>query len=178
MKMFIGNCTQQVQDFVYRVIGTNKIRQQKIPIGGQQQLSGDLTPPEVEEIVRQHTKYGLVHVSEIDRSRVFVGVCWDDKPIPVSRLRYVIEKNTEVLIAKGAELRKQAAVAATTATENELHSPGALQGMELTIDEVPPAKASLDDKSELFSEAIRVDRNTNPDGSRIEKPVKRRRGVA
>jgi hypothetical protein len=50
--------------------------------------------------------------------------------------------------------------------------------MELTIDEVPPAKASMDDKSELFSEAIRVDRNTNPDGSRIEKPAKRRRGAS
>src|SRR5208282_220006 len=176
--MFIGNCTSQVQDFVYRVIGTNKIRQQLIPMGGQQQLSGDFTENEISEIASQHAKYGLVRVNEIDRTKHFTGLCWDDKPITVNRLRYAIEKNSELLVAKGVELRKQAAVAATTRTEEALHSPGAVKGLELTVEEIPSAHASMDDKGELFSESIRVDRTRNPDGSIIEKPTKRRRGVS
>jgi hypothetical protein len=180
VKVYIGNCTQQVQDFCYRVLGTTKIRNQLIPIGGQQRLSGEFTETEAEEVIRQHTPYGMIRVSEIDRTKAFFGMCWDDKPIPVSRLRYAVEHNMQVLTQSGEQYRKEAAVAATVGTEQGL-PPNALKALEMTVDEIPGVRErghNEDSDTELFKEAIRVDRHTNPDGTPIRHEKKSRRRSA
>jgi len=149
--MFIANCTMQVQDFQYRTPESQKIRQQMIPILGQVQLSGDLNTPEIDFIVEQHAPYGLVHVKDVDRTKPFVGTCYDvDKRIDVEKIRVAHAHNQEVLTERGKEIRKEAAVVINDSLEKESKD---LLGLELSI--VEDTKTGKDVE---VNERIKVDR--------------------
>ena len=56
--------------------------------------------------------YGLIPVSEIDRSQKFVGQCFQfDTPITHDRLYTTMERNDDVLYEQALEQRKAAALA-------------------------------------------------------------------
>lgn len=172
MKMYIANCTQQVQDFIYRLPESPKTLHQKIEIGGQIQIAGDRSQIDVDAIVEQHARYGLVAVDEIDRTQPFIGLCYAvGKPVEVNRIRYALAHNHEVLTERGQQIRQEAAVAFNNALENQGQAPSAL---EMSVEE-ETEKRSPDDDSPVISEGVRVDRNANPDGSRRDgRPVRGR----
>lgn len=149
-KMYIANCTNQRQEFIYRVPEVSAPRHQAIEIGRQTQLSGDLSPKDIEFILRQHEKYGLVKVSEIDRRRPFTGMCWDEKPIHVSKVKTLWQHNQGVLTQMGKDNRQAAAVAANNAVEEQ--TPGALKSLELSVEEVATDKTPSPD----FADGVRV----------------------
>jgi hypothetical protein len=121
-------------DFMYRVPGQEGLRTQQIRWGSQVQLSGDLSTPEIEGIVEQHTIYGMIHVSEIDQARPFIGLCWQlDKPIPVAKLQAGAEHNVQILNARGEAIRKESAVAAAVQTEQSVHLP--IREFEVSVTE-------------------------------------------
>lgn len=155
-KMYVANCTQQIQIFMYRLPELNRPFTQEIPIGGQVQVAGlaggELSTLDVEAIVRQYSKYGLVEVSEIDRRKPFVGVCYSlDRPVTVSAIQKALEHNIGILDAQGREIRQLAAVGVNQRIEQEM--PG-LRGLEVQAIELDNPKTG---KTGEFADAIRVD---------------------
>lgn len=161
MKMYVANCTQQVQDFAYRIPGTNGTRRQEIKIGGQILIAGHETlgRPEIDAIVAQHARYGMIAVEDIDRTKPFAGLCYSvDKPVPVEKLRRVLVHNTEVLVERGRTIRQETAVAMNSALAES--AAGAPSELEVQVEEVP-AKGSAEDVEPL-KETVLVSTEQDP----------------
>lgn len=160
MKLYIANCSKQNQEFVYRVIETSGARVQQIPIGGQVQLTGELSAPQIDSIVRHHATYGLLRHDEIDRSREFVGLVYCvDRPVTAAMIERVNRHNTNILEARGKVIRQNTAVAQNQQLETSLLEADrqeTLKAMDVTIVEEKP-----DPRSETapIAEGIRVSRN-------------------
>jgi len=151
-KLFIANCTQQIQDFMFSFPGSNKIMKQIIEIGSQIQIPGDLTPAQIQHIVEMHAPYGMVRVDEIDRTKAFIGVCYSiDKRVEVNKIRYALEHNFGVLNERGRATREETAVAVNNSLQNESRD---FRAVELEIKELP----NKDGKDiEVEEQKIRVD---------------------
>jgi hypothetical protein len=122
MDLYIGNPRRQDHILAYRMLEqAGGAKMPTIRRGGQFKIPGDLTQPEIEYIVNQHRKYGLLSVDEVGGSRQEVPLIYSvGRPITAAILNSVMKHNTDVLVAKGKELRQQAAVAANNAIENDL----------------------------------------------------------
>ena len=172
MRLYVANATKQNFDFMYRLPEVTGIRMQTIPIGGQVQITGELTTPQVDSIIAQHTKYGMVAVDEIDRSRNFTGLCYSiDKPVPVAKIMTAVRLNTNVLQERGRRMRQEAAVAENnrieqTLIENDI--PGTLNKLEVSVVE----EKDRTDGEPMVAEGVRVTRN-EPENE--QAPPRRRR---
>lgn len=154
MKLYISNCTQQVQDFVYRLPETSGTRTQRIDIGGQIIVSGDLNPTQIDSILDQHAKYGLVSVDEVDRTRPFIGLCFSvDKPVIMDKVRRAMEHNTTVLNDRGRQLREEAAIFVNNQINDGTN--GALSSLEMSVTEKPVVGSD----QEMGEQRVTVSRN-------------------
>ena len=161
VNMYIANCSSQNVDFIYRMPRTPAPRMQNIPIGRQIKISGELTAPDIEMILKQHAKYGLIHISEIDRTRPYAGLCWSEKPVSVERLKRQWLHNQGVLTERGKGYRQAAAVA-TMEQINESSGNTALKSLEMSVEEVPTeAKPETD-----FAEGVRVTNDAEETGGK------------
>jgi len=160
--MFIANCTNQVQDFHYRLPENPKVLKQTIPIGGQIQIPGDLSTPDIEAIVRQHTVYGMVSVQEIDRTKDFIGICYQlDRKVDMERVKRAAIHNLGVLNERGRKLRQEAAVAVNNAIEEQTNG---VQAFEMSIEEQESQGKDIE-----VNEKVRVSKYEEP-----QAPVKAR----
>lgn len=156
MKMYVANCTQQVQDFTYRLPGHPAPRQQKIEIGGQTQISGDLGPKIIEAIINQHSKYGMVAADEVDRARGFISLCYSvDTWVRPEKIRMALNHNNGVLINEGKKIREESAVAVNNAISDQ--TPG-LKSLEMSVEE-QETKSNPDPK---INEGVRVSKDEEP----------------
>lgn len=161
LSMFVANCTNQVQTFIYRLPEIPAPRTQEIGIGRQVKLSGDLTQQDIDAVVAQHAKYGLKSVAEVEqrsngRAQVFVGLVYSDKPISVEKVRRALLQNHNVLVERGRDERKAAAVAANEAIQQQTEgSPLALQALDLSVEQVQDKNNPTSD----FNEGVRVSSN-------------------
>lgn len=136
-KMYILNCTRQVQEFWYRLPESEKLLHQLIPIGGQIQVAGELSTPEIDAIIEQHARYGMVAYSEIDKRQPFIGYCYQvDKRFSnvVDALQRGFAHNDQVLEERGQRLREEAAVAINQSIEDQ-RAPARLTELEMTVEE-------------------------------------------
>lgn len=158
MKMYVANATKQKIDFAYRLPEINGARVQQIPIGGQIQLTGELNQLQVDSIIEQFGKYGMISVDEVDRSKAFTGLCYSiDKFVPVSKIMQAVRVNESVLQERGQLIRKESAIAENNRIEQIMQEsgiPGELRKLELTVQE---EKAR--DDGDQFSEGVKVTRN-------------------
>jgi hypothetical protein len=119
--LFIGNATRQNYDCRYRELESNVIRMQQIRPGSQKRLTGDLNQPQIDHIISQLAKYGLVAEDRIDQSRELHGICYSvDRPIAAVRLQYLMDANMRQLIKLGEEIRRVNAVALATNVNNTM----------------------------------------------------------
>jgi hypothetical protein len=161
MKMYVANATRQTVNFMYRLPGQNGLKSHFIPVGKQMLLPFDLNSEEVDYIVRYNQRYGFVDTKDIDRTKPYTGLIYSlDKPVPTTRLGYMMDHNLEVLTDRGKRNRELAAVAANQTLENELDkTPGMadLNGLEMTIvEETRPGQATSPNP---INEGFRVDRS-------------------
>lgn len=160
-KLYVANFTQQIQVFIYRVIESSRPFQLEIPIGGQVNVPGDkgqeLTSKDIDYIIEQHSKYEMIKADEIDRTRRFAGTCYSvDKFVPAAKIEKGVQLNRGVLVERGAEIQKLAAVGISNKIDQEM--PG-LKGLELTAVELDnPRKGTTGE----FSTATRVDKTVTP----------------
>jgi hypothetical protein len=172
-QMYVANCTNQTQDFMYRLPENRKIIKQSIPIGEQRKLSGDFSVHDVEAVVEQHGKYGMVAVSEIDRTKPFIGLCYSlDKRVDMHKVQHAVEHNYGVLEERGRLIRQEAAVATLASIEGADEGSG-IGALEASIEEVPAKKDGSDTK---VNEVIRVTRNEGP--TRTEGAARARKARA
>lgn len=166
MDLYIGNLTRQNVEFAYRVIDENSgIRMQRIPIGRQIRVAGNLNQPQIDSIVEHHAKYGMRPVSEVKSSKSFVGLCYSDRPISVNSIMLGMELNNGVLIARGKAMRQEAAVAAHNTIEHNMAETqiGNLQDFKVTIEQEERKGGAGEFDAAPVAEATRVTRRENPD---------------
>jgi hypothetical protein len=175
--LYIGNTTKQIHEFHYRVPEVEGVRIQQIPIGGQVLISGTLSTPQIDYIVKQHEKYGLVRADEVDRTRPFIGLCWSDRPITAIKLERALRHNDDVLADRGREMRERGAIAEHNRLENNLAESGRpelLRGLEVSVQEEHPERRPSEDGPAL-AEGYSVSRD-NPRGAPTPRPGRGGRG--
>lgn len=172
MRVYVANTTRQIQEFSWRALESNKLVRVPIDVGAQVMLPGDWQKEEIDHLVAQHARYGVIGVDEIDRSKDFIGLCYSvDKPVPVEKIRRALVVNQAVLEERGRELRQHAAVAAAQQVQTD--NPGAgLTRMEMTIQE-----EREDGTTPSVNEGIRVDANAPPGSPQPQGRGGRRRAA-
>ena len=184
MKLFIANCTKQNYIHSYRVPEESGVRTIPIRIGAQVQIPGDFSQPQIDGLIRQHAKYGMIDVAEVDRTKPFVGLCYAvDKKIPVEKIVRAMTHNEAVLEERGRDLRRASAVASSNLIEEHLHraneqsqSDAQLSGFEMTIEE--ESQRGKRDEQGLLKEGISVSHAADPKPTEVpfnKKPDARRR---
>lgn len=150
-KLYIANCTKQTQDFIYRVLEDSGLRRQRIEVGTQIALSGDLSTKDIEYIVEQHARYGMVPDTEVKSTKPFVGTCYAiDRPVKLDYLRLALSHNDVVLTERGQTIRKEAAVAINNQIESSTGQP--LKNLEVEVSE------DTKNKESEFNETVQVTR--------------------
>jgi hypothetical protein len=148
-KLYIANATKQNFDFIFWVSEVPQPRRQKIPAGGQIMVYQDnMTLEQINSIVKQHERYGLTRVSEIDRRKPFVGLCYDiDRPVKIEKILYADEHNAGVLQDVSMEARKLSAGALHDAILRATdRSPLTLQGLDMeVIEQNGPTESGLNE---------------------------------
>lgn len=156
MKLYLANCTKQAQDFVWRPRNLppgappKKIR---IDVGTQQLMPGDWLSQDVTHLLQQHARFGLVDAADIQRNRAFVGLCFSlDKPVNMREVMTALATNDAILVERGVELRRRAAVAAEGQLQQQAPAAG-LRAVELTV-----VEDRRDGGAPLIDETVRVER--------------------
>ena len=185
MKLYVCNGTRQVQAFVYRrrIEGSprDKLITQPIPIGGQIQVSGDLNQYQVDDILDQHRRYGLIPVSEIATGRGLAPLAYQlDAPIDAGKIFRLAARNQGVMVERGKKSRQDAAIVAATnlgRNLNELHGAG-LSGdlTELQVDVSEERGPAGGAESDLLQESTVV--RPGIPGQEPPQPARRHRRKA
>jgi hypothetical protein len=160
-ELYIGNFSKQIHQFAYRSIERAGTIFQTIPIGGQIRIAPngsktDLTTPEIDYILDQHRRYGIIPVEDIGDINAFSGLCYSiGKQISVEKLHRAMKKKDEALIAYGKRTREEAALAVNSQIEESIGGP--LRELEMSFAEIEP-KAGYDDNIDHVAEGVRVTR--------------------
>lgn len=154
-KLFVANCSKQRHEFIYRAPEQKNYITQVIDIGQQIMVWKDAPRDDLALIVEQHEHYGLISVADIDRSKFFVGMCYQfDKPIDVNKIMYTVENNDAVIAERALEGRKEVATVISHSLNQVAQDAGnSLGNVDVEIKEVP-----LPGKEPAFSETITVQR--------------------
>jgi hypothetical protein len=138
MPLYVVNATKKTFELHYWVENTHKPIVDKIPPGGQKSIYPQGTQTDHQRIVDQHKMYGLVAVSEIDRSKEFIGQCYQfDKPITHDRLFSMFERNDDILYEDALTRRKEAAAATDDLVKRAAQeSDNKVKNFEMEIEEV------------------------------------------
>lgn len=138
MALYIANVTKKVFELHYWVENTQKPIVTKIQPGSQANIYPQGTQTDHQRIIDQHKMYGLVAVSEIDRSKEFIGQCYQfDKPIQHDRLFSMFERNDDILYEDALTRRKEAAAATDDLVKRAAQeSDNKVKNFEMEIEEV------------------------------------------
>jgi hypothetical protein len=119
MLMYVANGMHQTLSFQYRLPEYKTYRQQKVPIGGQVRLSGELNEKQIDIIAQFHQKYGMVKASDIQMFKgYFIPYVYSiDSPISAELIMELIVQNREYNRILGEKLRTEAAIAVNNLIE-------------------------------------------------------------
>lgn len=171
MDLYIANPNLQDTDFAFRIPEMSGVKILKILAGGQSKTPGNMNIGQIESIISQHGKYGMIRLDEIDRAKGdYIPLLYQiDKPISESVIRRVLEHNKGVKIKDGKQIRKEAADSVVAAAKGVQGS--SLKEVDVEIEEVE----SKDKNPEVF-DIFQGRRQSNNDDA---PPTKRgRRGRA
>ncbi|WP_343743369.1 hypothetical protein [Herbaspirillum huttiense] len=161
-RLFIANTTKQNHEFHYWMPEQRKTIVKMIRAGSQEEIHPGAGREAHEYIVAQHVQFGLKPVNEIDRTKEFIGLCYQfDRPISSERMNETFEHNDEVLKQQAQERRKEAAIA----TESQLEeiasqSHNGLRNFEVEI--VEEAQKGVDIQVNETIEVARPGRRGRP----------------
>ena len=157
MHVYIGNATKQVLQFCYRVPERKGAIVQTVPILGQTRLSVDMDRPQIDALIEQWAKYGLVEITEADRIQgEFEGFLLSvGKPIPAEKLKRAAVKKDDVLGRRGEVLRREAALAMVNTIEAESGGRQARQ-YEISVSEIEPEQGFANPRDKHIAEGFRI----------------------
>ena len=153
-KLYVANCSQQNQSVNYRLVESTGVKNQILEIGTQTILGGrDLTHIQVDGIIEQLSPYGFFEASTIGKQHNYAGLVYSlDKPVSFDLMSRVIERNREILIHQGREIRKEAAVAVNNSLDD--NTGAAPDVLEMSVQE--EKRGSGDSSADPLSEGVRV----------------------
>jgi GAF domain-containing protein len=171
MKMYVANCTGQIQQFVYQLPGVRSSRTQTIAAGGQIVLSGNLQPEEIDAVIEQHSLYGMHAALTVAQVRSNIQLLYSiDKEITVNQMRQALERNLQFLTLKGQTLRQEAAVAVNNLMQED--RPDEFKHVDLEVVEQPK-----DGGTPLINENIQVRRGDYTGGGGKPNRASRRKAA-
>lgn len=171
--LFIANGTMQVQEFHYRLPEAKNARRQVIPVGEQIRISGDLRSVDVDAIIKQHVKYGLIPADEILRGTKPAPLAYRvGRYISSEEIVLLSNRNQGILIDLGRQTRKDAAVAVGNALGRAAQESGNdFDTADVEITEVPKAGGAGTGES-LVAENIQIGREDRQNEAAIKKAEK------
>ena len=129
-KLYVANTLKQTQIIFYRMDydadgGPNMLRRFQtakqspaLPKGRQIALGGDLNMDQINNIVEQLRRVGLVAEADVNRLNGTVPYIFNvDRPVSAESIRKVLAHNDGVLIKDGRARREAAAIAAQASLE-------------------------------------------------------------
>jgi hypothetical protein len=176
-RMYIANCSQHDQTFLYKVPESQATYLQDIRAGQQVVLARELTKPDIDAIVEHHARYGMIEAGNAGRTRMVAPLLYSvDRQIALSRIQEQIRRNSEIQVAQGKDSRQLAAVQTNDYVEQQLRDmklPDTLTEMSMEITE--ESRDTRTDASPQVAEGIRVTRNEPSDAtpSRARRPRRR-----
>lgn len=148
MKLYIANCTNQLQTVNFRLIeGDDRDYDerrrgrahstQNIGLARQEQLAGELNRPQVDSLIEQLRTYGMHAVEDLDRAyarKVYVPLLYSvDKPVSHDVWHEAITKNRQLQKEQGTRFRREAAIATSHGMRN--FSPNAADNVAVSVEE-------------------------------------------
>ncbi len=183
MRMYIGNATRQNIVFAYRMLGTevggrpgaNIAKLLPIPYGHQDMIPLDLEVEEVDYIIDQNRKYGFCSVDEAEKAKnIFVGIMYSlDRPITSTKFNLIMSKNMAVLVKRGEELQREAAIVIDEGIQRQLREQGLDTVAKINKTETVLTEFDRRDRNAaepLYAKGIRV----LPEGTEGDQPLTRR----
>lgn len=163
MDVFIGNTTKQILEFAYK-LPERKLITQRVGVYKQVKLAVDCSQKDVDAVFDQWGKYGLIDVTEIESVRKdFEGYLISiGKPIASERLARAAHYREGVLIERGKELRKQAAIAMMNTIESETGQ--IAKNYEVSVAEEIPRQGFTNPDDSHVAEGFRATRDERPLG--------------
>lgn len=175
--IYIGNASKQRFIFEYWLPESKRRVSLEIPIGTQVKLAGNLTMKDIDAIIEQHRKYGLISETEIERTRVFCGICYaTDRPISVRKLTVLMGRNEQVLVSRGQEVRKRLALAVNDQLQTNLESgrrPETMKNFDLSVIENEPKGGYRDDIAAPVAETVQVAAGSDSEGAPRQRRQRR-----
>lgn len=137
MKLYVANCSTQMQTLNYRTSKDPKrgFATQNIGMARQEQIASDMDEETIKYVVEQQSIYGMIHVDDVERYRQFhVPLVYSiDKPVPNNVWQSVMERNKIVKRDEGAKLRRDAAIASSHGMRE--FSPNAADSLSVSVEE-------------------------------------------
>lgn len=173
MHMYVANGTQQAHNFMYRLPERPGEFQLLIPPGGQVRLPHDMSTPEIDSVVAQHQRYGMVQATpNFKFDRRLAPLCYSlGSPVKLDQIHALIVANREVLTERGKRQREEAGVAIHQQMEDMMQRnqmPDRLVQVE--------ASAQEDSADPQFAEGVRVSRSDDGGRPAGERPRIKPRG--
>ncbi len=140
MQLNLGNATKQDHDFTYRLPNNPmKIVVRTIPKGSQIDIQGD--KDELENIIAQYERFGLVEVRECAKTPKFSGLVFSfNGKINMDKLGQAREAHGDFIDQNAQEIREATAAAVAGSIDGEASAVGANVGKTtMDIEELPGA---------------------------------------
>lgn len=153
--LFVANAQHQAHQFFWRLPEQDERTppyQMMIQAGGQVKIPGDLRPPDIEAIIKQHVKYGLGKAGDKMPADRRVPLLYSDKPIRVPVIEAAVLHNRTRMRIEGETWRNRTAVAINSKIRDnifEMQLPDQLRQLDITIQE--DAKPGADGVGEGIS---------------------------
>lgn len=178
MELYIGNATKQYLQFEFRLLEKGKISRTIVP--GTQTCFDNLSTPQIDAIVHQHRRYGMLAVDEISGMRRKVDYIYSiGKPVKPKVIEELARHNDAVLLMRGRETRKRLAISINDNLEKNLDQQNRaenIRGFDLTVQELEPPKTGYrTDIAEPVSETIKLDLSPQSDAPQRMSRRQRRR---
>jgi len=156
MELYVANCSKQDFDFTYMLPENPRPFLHRIRAGSQVKIQG--TSTEVDQIVKQHTVYGMMNVDEVKKG--FGSLAYRiGKPISVDAIENGFTQSEQEAIDRALEARKIQAAASDQIIQQKAQEMGLRQTEGLEI-EVIEEKRNAADTDPKFQQTIEVSRET------------------
>lgn len=169
--LYIANTTKQHHIFTYRHPEKPGLRRMPVKAGTQIKI-GDVTPDQIDIIVKQYELYGIRDAREMSRLSGYIGFSYSvDKPVPIDAMLIAFAQNDQALAAQGQERLVLEAAEVSNSIAKDLATKGGRAQSEEEIEKLRP-----DVEVRLLEENTTSDKpvNIGIEAPRDRKPHKAR----
>lgn len=159
-KVYVANVTPQNHTLNFRIPNVSKPIAIAIPMG-QQKMIGDMAAPDVDAMVEQLGRYGLVELGQENKKEKVTYIFNVGSPVPLSAIQKLYDRNRGILTDEGRE-RRVAAAAGVNVAMNTEETP--IKNMTIEVEE--DDSGDLGNQSDNVGEGFNIDNTQNTSENR------------